>query len=393
MGGVEKKFIDVLKIFSDSAETIDVVIEEYPDDHINLLSDIPQRFTPVFVLNKEFMQKKECVRYKRHTHILYRLLYNYILQKQKIVARRILKQIMHENEYDVIIDFSNDFAYETCAAPKISWIHSSSEHNLKPSHKKKFEKRIRDSFRTICLGNEMMEQVTRIFPNISGNLVRIYNPFDCSTITSLAHDVSSLSDEEKQLLARDYILSVGRLDERQKDFSTLIKAFANIAPHRKEDLYVIGCGVDRHMLEKLVDEERLSERVKFLGVHKNPYVWMKHAKLYVHSSKFEGFPTVLIEALILKKPIIATQCMIGPYEILQGGKLGVLVNVGDVQQLADSMNMMLSDNNRQRKYIENITHADSWLTQFNPEFFRKEIEALIEDARKKHVKTATSASG
>lgn len=339
------------------------------------------------------MQKKEYVRYKRHTHILYRLLYNYILQKQKIVARRILKQRMCENEYDVIIDFSNDFVYETCTAPKISWIHSSSEHNLKPSHRKKFEKRIRDSLRTICIGNEMMEQVTRVFPLMSEKLVRIYNPFDFSTIKSLAHDVSSLLDEEKQLLEHDYILSVGRLDERQKDFSTLIKAFAKIAPHREENLYLIGGGVDRHILEKRVNEEGLSRRVKFLGVHKNPYIWMQHAKLYVHSSKFEGFPTVLIEALILKKPIIATQCMLGPHEILEGGKLGILVNVGDVQQLADSMNMMLSDSSVQKKYIENIAHAESWLEQFSPEYFRKKVETLIEEARKKHVKTATSASG
>ena len=129
------------------------------------------------------------------------------------------------------------------------------------------------------------------------------------------------------------ILAVGRLT-KQKDFPTLIQAFAQVLKNRSARLMILGEGVDRPKLESLVKELSLEEHVSLPGFVENPYAYMKRASLYVLSSRWEGLPTVLIEALYCGRPIVATDCPSGPREILAGGQYGVLVPVGDVAALS-----------------------------------------------------------
>lgn len=129
------------------------------------------------------------------------------------------------------------------------------------------------------------------------------------------------------------VLAVGRLT-KQKDFPTLIRAFAQVVTNRPARLMILGEGVDRPMLEGLVKELGMENHVSLPGFVENPYAYMKRAALYVLSSRWEGLPTVLIEALYCGRPIIATDCPSGPREILAGGQHGVLVPVGDVAALS-----------------------------------------------------------
>ena len=129
------------------------------------------------------------------------------------------------------------------------------------------------------------------------------------------------------------VLAVGRLT-KQKDFPTLIRAFAQVLPTRPARLLILGEGVDRPMLEALVRELGLQDSVSMPGFVDNPYAYMSRAALYVLSSRWEGLPTVLIEALYCGLPIIATDCPSGSREILADGQHGVLVPVGDVTALS-----------------------------------------------------------
>ena len=129
------------------------------------------------------------------------------------------------------------------------------------------------------------------------------------------------------------ILAVGRLT-KQKDFPTLIQAFSQVLKNRSARLMILGEGVDRPKLETLVKELSLEDHVSLPGFVENPYAYMKRASLYVLSSRWEGLPTVLIEALYCGQPIVATDCPSGPREILAGGQYGVLVPVGDVAALS-----------------------------------------------------------
>ncbi len=135
-------------------------------------------------------------------------------------------------------------------------------------------------------------------------------------------------------------LAVGRLTE-QKDFSTLIEAFALVRKQRPARLMILGEGELRPTLESAIAELELTEDVALPGFVNNPYSYMSHAAAFVLSSLWEGLPTVLIEAMACGCPVIATNCPSGPEEILAGGKYGSLVPMSNKQALSQAMLQIL----------------------------------------------------
>jgi glycosyltransferase involved in cell wall biosynthesis len=138
------------------------------------------------------------------------------------------------------------------------------------------------------------------------------------------------------------LLAIGRLTA-QKDFGTLIHAFARIRRTRLAKLLILGEGEKRVELEALVKQLNLEHDVSMPGFVPNPYPFISKASLFVLSSRWEGLPTVLVEALYCGPPIIATDCPSGPREILREGQYGRLVPVGDAASLAQSIEETLDD--------------------------------------------------
>jgi glycosyltransferase involved in cell wall biosynthesis len=137
------------------------------------------------------------------------------------------------------------------------------------------------------------------------------------------------------------IMGSGRF-QRQKDFPTLLRAFARVRGGRVCRLIILGEGKGRAGLESLVRELGLSGEVDLPGFVPNPYPLIARAALFVLSSAWEGSPNVLTEALALGVPAVSTDCPSGPAEILGGGRFGPLVPVGDVAALADAMERTLA---------------------------------------------------
>lgn len=138
------------------------------------------------------------------------------------------------------------------------------------------------------------------------------------------------------------ILGVGRLVS-QKDFPTLVRAFARVQPRYPSRLMILGEGEDRHKLEAIVRELGLEEDVALPGFVENPYAYMAHAAVFALSSVFEGFGNVVAEALAAGTPVVSTNCPSGPAEILANGQYGHLVPVGDADALADAIVKMLQN--------------------------------------------------
>jgi len=138
------------------------------------------------------------------------------------------------------------------------------------------------------------------------------------------------------------ILAAGRLT-KQKDFPTLIRAFALVRKKMPTRLMILGEGEDRPKLEALVRELDLEEEVALPGYVDNPYGYMKHAGVFVLSSRWEGFGIVLVEAMALGTPVISTDCPSGPAEILADGKWGRLVPVGDINGMSKAIVEALSE--------------------------------------------------
>lgn len=135
-------------------------------------------------------------------------------------------------------------------------------------------------------------------------------------------------------------LAVGRLTE-QKDFFTLIKAFELVRKQRPVRLIILGEGNYRSELEAMVSKLGISEDVSLPGFVKNPYAYMSRASAFVLSSRWEGLPTVLIEAMACGCPVVSTDCPSGPKEILEAGFYGPLVSVGDVKAISSAMLQVL----------------------------------------------------
>lgn len=138
------------------------------------------------------------------------------------------------------------------------------------------------------------------------------------------------------------IAAVGRLTV-QKGFDLLLDAFAEVATkHPSWELHIWGDGPDRAALERQAAELGLGDKVRFRGVSRQPGGWIAEAGVFVLSSRFEGFPNVLGEAMAAGLPVLATRCDFGPEEIVSGGEDGLLVDL-NVRSLAVGLDRLLSD--------------------------------------------------
>jgi len=132
------------------------------------------------------------------------------------------------------------------------------------------------------------------------------------------------------------VISIGRLTE-QKDFSTLLDAFRIAADQINARLVILGEGEERNLLTRKIEDLGLQEMVLMPGFVDNPYAFLAHSSVFVLSSKWEGLPTVLVEAMACGLPVVATDCPSGPREILQDGKFGRLIPVGDPVALSSAI--------------------------------------------------------
>ena len=188
--------------------------------------------------------------------------------------------------------------------------------------------------RVVCVSDGVLEDTMRLTGLPRERLQVIRNPVVTPRLAELAAQVVDhpwFGDRAQPL-----ILGAGRLTE-QKDFPTLVRAFARLRRQRPARLVILGEGRHRGRLEALAAELGVAADVALPGFTPNPYAWMARADLFVLSSAWEGSPNVLTEALALGTPSVATDCPSGPREVLAGGRFGPLVAVGDADALGDAM--------------------------------------------------------
>jgi glycosyltransferase involved in cell wall biosynthesis len=139
------------------------------------------------------------------------------------------------------------------------------------------------------------------------------------------------------------VVSFGRLGP-QKGFDVLLRAFAAVSPaHPDWELAIFGAGPDLESLRALAGDLGLQGRIRFPGRVKDPHAVMRCAGLYVLSSRFEGFPNALCEAMACGMPVIATDCPTGPREIITDGVDGLLVPNEDAAAMASAMDRLMGD--------------------------------------------------
>ena len=176
--------------------------------------------------------------------------------------------------------------------------------------------------------------VSRTFMVPETKMQTIYNPVVSERMLACSHE--PLLHPWFAPDALPVLLASGRLRE-QKDFSTLLRAFALVRQSRPCRLLILGEGELRPDLEAEVAALGLQDSVLLPGFVDNPYPYMRAAALFVLSSRWEGLPTVLVEAMACGCPVVATDCPSGPAEILEDGEYGQLAPMADPNALAGAI--------------------------------------------------------
>jgi glycosyltransferase involved in cell wall biosynthesis len=192
----------------------------------------------------------------------------------------------------------------------------------------------------IAVSRGVAAELNGQFGVLWGKLSVVYSPIISDALQNRASE--PLDHEWFREGQPPVILSVGRLTA-QKDQQTLIRAFALVRKNVVARLLILGEGENRAELEALVSELGLALDVSLLGFRENPFAFMARARLFVLPSAWEGLPGALIQALACGCPVVSTDCPSGPREILQDGRLGRLVPVGDPTNMAKAILESLSN--------------------------------------------------
>lgn len=176
------------------------------------------------------------------------------------------------------------------------------------------------------------------------NVTRIYNPVPFQELDELS------SAPFKH--TRKFIIAVGRLTY-QKHFDLMINAFAKSSAQHDCDLIILGDGELREALEAQIASLNMQDKILLPGRLKNPFVYMKNAEFMALSSRAEGFPMVLIEALSLSCPVVSVDCPTGPREIVQDGVNGLLIEAGREDILTESIDKLFYDQNLRQHLSDN----------------------------------------
>jgi glycosyltransferase involved in cell wall biosynthesis len=361
-GGIDAVLLDYLRYLAQRSDyRITLAISIHMGELEVFRKQIPDQVDVVYLVDQPALTRW------RQQKITQRLPFYIKMYDEAVLSpirRYMIGNKLHQlaKQHDVVIDFDCcHYAYlKDVKTRKVAWFHFSFKQLMEQNARrtKRIGNHLRYYDRIVTISQAMLDEGKELFPWLEGRWRLIYNAKDEQLLQRRACE--SVGDPR---LNGSYILAIERLEESQKDLTTLIRAYKVLHEqyHHTEKLYLLGKGRDEQQLRQLAQELCISEHVVFLGFSSNPYPWIAHAKAIAHSAKFEGLPTVMIESLIMGKLIVATDCPTGPREILDQGRAGLLTPVGDAAKLAESLHQVLTDNTLQTSLL---THANEYKHQF-----------------------------
>ena len=361
-GGIDAVLLDYLRFLAQRSDyRITLAISIHMGELEVFRKQIPDQVDVVYLVDQPALTRW------RQQKITQRLPFYIKMYDEAVLSpirRYMIGNKLHQlaKQHDVVIDFDCcHYAYlKDVKTRKVAWFHFSFKQLMEQNARrtKRIGNHLRYYDRIVTISRAMLDEGKELFPWLEGRWRLIYNAKDEQLLQRRACE--SVGDPR---LNGSYILAIERLEESQKDLTTLIRAYKVLHEqyHHTEKLYLLGKGRDEQQLRQLAQELCISEHVVFLGFSSNPYPWIAHAKAIAHSAKFEGLPTVMIESLIMGKLIVATDCPTGPREILDNGQAGLLTPVGNAEALAEALHRILTDESLQAAIL---AHAKEYKQQF-----------------------------
>lgn len=301
-GGAERVLIDVLSHLDQTKFDITLIVLQHQGVYIN---QIPEGVKVKYLLKSSrgmYWLQSRVIKYFRKWYYYFKI----------------------KEQYDVEIAFLEGMATNLIAnstnkaSKKIAWIHTDMYTNnwTRNMFYLGDEARCYRKFdELIFVSNDSMSAFNHRFKMINTPQKVIPNPI-------IPNEIMKKSEAFEVIYNSKTIVAIGRLNP-QKGFDLLIQAFAKLVERFEVNLVIIGEGPQRVELEKLIKTLNLEKNIKLIGYQENPYPYMKAADIFVSSSRTEGYPIVLLEALVLKKAIIATK-ITGNQELLSNGDAALL---------------------------------------------------------------------
>ncbi len=222
----------------------------------------------------------------------------------------------------------------------------------------------------VCPSEGLYEQIVERKPKFRKKGIAIYNTIDMEGIKQLGLQESPLSGELSQ---KKYICGMGRFSN-QKNFPLLLNAYAKSRIRHDYDLVLIGDGPQMEPIREITRDLKITDKVHFTGFLANPFPVIARSELFVNTSNYESFCIVLLEALILNIPVIATDCKSGPGEIIQHDVNGLLTPVKDAEKLTGLMDQISSNESKLDDLRKNIPES---IQKFYPDSIATKWERII----------------
>ncbi|WP_346891568.1 MULTISPECIES: glycosyltransferase [unclassified Clostridium] len=282
----------------------------------------------------------------------------------RFVPLKLFYKLAIKEKYDVEVAFLEGICAKIISnsnnklSKKIAWIHV----DLINQPKSKFvfknmkdEKECYEKFDDIvCVSETVKKQFIRKFEIDENKLIVKYNPIDKHEIINKSIELVDDTKKPNKFL----FCTIGRLIT-QKGYDRLLRVHKKLMDEGYDyELWIIGEGTKREMLENFIDNNNMRDTVKLLGFKSNPYKYLSMADAFVCSSRAEGFSTVASEAVVLGKPIVTVDCS-GMKELLGNNNEYGIVTDNNEEALAEGMKNMLNDKELYKKYLNTISERAS----------------------------------
>lgn len=316
-GGIEKSLLNLVNSLDLNKYDLTIVLEEKKGIYLNKIN-----------------KNVKILEYKPNSNK------NIIIRKLNNFINKVLWLFKHYHKYDVAICYASysmpaNFIARVSAKKRIFWVHSNycvafeyDENKIRGF----FDVRYLNKFdKLVFVSNEAKEDLIKYYPNIKNKSVTLNNIIDVDEIINNSNCALKLKNNFKNIA-----VFVGRMDEEVKKVSRIIKLAKKCQQGKKDILFLlVGDGPDLLNLKVQADDYNLNNII-FTGAQINPYPYLKKANFLLLTSKYEGFPVVYNEAIVLKKPILST-INVSDDEISINGNFGIICSEEDLFKNVDNI--------------------------------------------------------
>lgn len=365
MGGEERVLLNVLKNLVELKYDVDLLITWNHGENNLFENEIPEK------VNYEFLFEN----YDGKSKIIKEI---FRLRAKSSYLKKVEK-IVKERKYDIVIDYSSNLLkYKDLdiKVPVFAWIHFSLTFGEKLSGEKveKYKKQYKKYDKILAICDTMKDEFVEILGMDKNKVELVYNPINLEIIKKKAENTNL---KYKNYLNDDYFLQVSRLTQ-QKQPEHLVDIYHKLKQRGiKEKLYFIGNGEKIELIKQKIKEYKLENDVILLGQIENPYPFFKNAKLFVHTAKYEGLPTVLLESLAFGTPVVSYDCPTGPKDILgKNSEYGELISLNNKDEFVEKVYELMNNDKKYENYKKmSLIRANDFSMESN----KIKLKELIEN--------------